>query len=312
MQVYRLEDFHPSSSFYNVALGFFDGIHIGHQALLKNCTRLKSENGFPSLAFTFRNHPRGVLNPKYSTNLLTTFDEKCALIEKMGIDIIVWTEFDKNFSEKTPDAFLKKILVKKLKAASICAGYNYRFGMGGEGQAETLKKFAKVNNLKVEITDAVRIEGRLVSSTHIRHLITTGEVKEAAKFLGRFYAFSNAVKKGKGIGGELGIHTANISVPHEKVSPKKGVYAVIGKMGGRIFHGAANLGTAPTFGDKEFLLEAHFPLIKEELYHKILEIFFVERIRDEKKFSSADLLLTQIREDLETALKILNEKYAPV
>ncbi|MCL5773587.1 MAG: bifunctional riboflavin kinase/FAD synthetase [Firmicutes bacterium] len=312
MQVYRLEDFCPSSLFYNVALGFFDGVHAGHQVLLKNCTCLKSENTFPSLAFTFRNHPRAVLNPRYSTNLLTTFDEKCALLEKTGIDVVVWTEFNKNFSGKSPEAFFNDILIKKLKAASICAGYNYRFGAGGEGHAETLKKFGKSKNLKVEITDAVRIDGRLVSSTHIRHLITTGEVNDAAKFLGRFYSFSNTVKKGKGIGRELGIHTANIKVPDEKVSPRKGVYAVIGKTDDRIFQGAANLGTAPTFGEKEFLLEAHFPGIKEDMYHKRLEISFVARIRDEKKFPSPGLLLAQIREDLETALKILNEKYARV
>lgn len=270
-----------------VALGFFDGVHLGHQALLARA----------DVAFTFDNHPATVLRPDQAPALLTTWEERRAIIEAMGKKV-VHRPFDRAFSALAPEVFARDTLRDQLGATRVVVGPNYRFGHRASGTPELLREMG----FEVVEVAPVAKDGQMVSSTGIRQLLTGGRASEAAGWLGRPFCWEGVVAYGEQRGRLLDTPTANLPVPAGKVVPAHGVYLVQVEHDGRRLNGVANLGVRPTFGTSEPLLEVHLLGYEGDLYGRKLKVDFVGRLREERKFDGLEALKAQIRSDREQAL----------
>jgi riboflavin kinase/FMN adenylyltransferase len=289
-----------------VALGNFDGVHLGHQKIFGRVLEESSKIHGEGVVITFEPHPLKVLAPEKFLPLLTPFRKKMMLIEKSGIKIVLCVEFSLPFSEISPFEFIKSILVEKIKVKKVIIGYNYHFGKGQGGDAQTLKDAGKVFDFEVEIVEPLRVGQTIVSSSKIRDLIQSGEVEEASKLLGRGYPIIGKVVEGAKRGKTLGFPTANLEISDE-LYPKAGVYAVEILWHQQPFNGLANIGLNPTFspqrGNKEerFSLEVHLLNFNQEIYGDEIEVRFKKRIRDEVRFDSPSHLINQIRKDIQWA-----------
>lgn len=290
-----------------IALGFFDGVHLAHQTVIKSAIKLAGFLNIKSQVFTFRAHPKSAIDSGGSPLLLSDFSEKVELIKKMGVEFLTFLDFDKNFSRLSQERFVKDILVEKLHARIVVAGFDYRFGFKAKGDISFLNKLGKQYGFKVKVVPPVWHDNIPISSTLIRELISSGKIAQANILLGHFFKSKGKVKKGKGFGKILGVRTANLPWPAEKVKLGSGIYAVFVRYKTRIYSGAANLGFSPTFGlkRKSLGLEVHIFNFKGNLYKKELEVYFVNKIRDEKKFETPKLLFLQIKKDIIKAKKIL-------
>lgn len=287
-----------------VTLGNFDGLHLGHQELLKMVMKRARETGALSLVVTFRPHPLKILAPEKCPPLISIYEEKIQLFEKLGIDVLVKIPFTLDFSAMSPEDFVTDILCNTLGAKEIFVGYNYRFGKGREGNVQTLKKLGERLGFIVREVEQVSLNGEVISSTKIRDLLSDGEVEHASRLLGRPYAITGIVVKGDGRGKILGFPTANIAPKHE-IIPPDGVYAVRLSVREKYYDGIANIGLRPTFNKQSHTIEVHVFDFNEDIYGEEISLFFFGKIRKEKKFKNADDLIRQIRFDIETAKKIL-------
>ena len=289
-----------------VTLGNFDGVHLGHQRIFKRAKEEASKISGQGVVITFEPHPLKVLAPERFSPLLTPFRKKMMLIEKSGIEIVLCIEFSLTFSEISPSQFIKSILVQKVKVKKVIIGYNYHFGKGQEGDAQTLKEAGKVFDFEVEIVEPLRVGQTIVSSSKIRTLIQRGEVEEASKLLGRDYPIIGKVVEGEKRGQTLGFPTANLEISDE-LYPKTGVYAVEVIWHQQRFNGLANIGSNPTFptqiGKRQepFSLEVHILNFNRQIYGREIEVRFKKRIRDEVRFESPLLLIEQIKKDIQWA-----------
>lgn len=275
----------------SVALGFFDGCHLGHQAILER----NAASGLPSVVFTFRNHPASVVASDRAPALLTTFDEREALLKGSGTEV-VWVDFDRPFSLIEPGVFVEEILRSRLGARRVVTGFNYRYGHRAAGNVESLRR----HPLEVVTVEPVEVLGDVVSSTRIRNLLAEGQVDQARLLLGRPYRISARVQRGDQRGRQLGTPTANLALPAGKAVPAYGVYAVQVWRGGRAHRAVANLGVRPTVhAGAAPLLEVHLLDFSEDLYGEGLDVDFLDRVRAEKKFSGLDELKAQIHKDIE-------------
>ncbi len=290
-----------------ITLGNFDGLHKGHQELIRMVIRRAQETGGKSLVVTFRPHPLKILAPEKCPPLISIYEEKIKLIKKLGIDVLVKIPFTKEFASMTPRDFVKNILSDLLGAKEIFVGYNYRFGKGREGTIESLKAFGREFGFVVQEVEQVSINGETISSTKIRDLLKEGDVEHAARLLGRHYAITGVVIKGDGRGRTIGFPTANIA-PKHSIMPANGVYAVKISARDKCYDGVANVGLRPTFDQKDFTLEAHIFDFNEDLYGEEISICFIRRIREEKKFLNVEALIKQINADIETAKNILTQQ----
>ncbi len=288
-----------------VTIGNFDGVHRGHQTLFQRvkdwAARLKGE----TVVVTFDPHPLRVLRPGNGPFFITPHEQKLKLIAASGIDVTVVIPFSKGFAQISATEFVTDLLVGKLGMRAIVVGYDYRFGRGREGDIAFLERMGRQHGFEVETVSAIEIDGTMVSSTLIRQCIQDGELVEARRLLGRPYEITGTVVRGRNRGGRLlGFPTANIRI-HEQAPPKRGVYAVEALVGGRLYGGAANLGYNPTFGDTELSLEVHLFGFDEDIYDQVITVRFLERLRDEKRFSGVEELVAQIARDCEKAKGIL-------
>jgi riboflavin kinase/FMN adenylyltransferase len=289
-----------------VTLGNFDGVHLGHQQIFKRVKEEASKIRGQGVVITFEPHPLKVLAPEKFLPLLTPFRKKMMLIEKSGIEIVLCIEFSLPFSEISAFEFIESILVEKVKAKKVIIGYNYRFGKGQGGDAQTLKEAGKVFDFEVEVAEPLRVGETIVSSSKIRNLIRRGEVEEASELLGRDYPVIGKVVEGEKRGQTLGFPTANLEISDE-LYPKTGVYAVEVVWHQQRFNGLANIGSNPTFstqtgkGGEPFSLEVHILDFNREIYGKEIEVRFKKRIRDEVRFESPSLLIEQIKTDIQWA-----------
>ena len=289
-----------------VTLGNFDGLHLGHQQIFKRVKQEASKIRGQGVVITFEPHPLKVLAPEKFLPLLTPFKKKMMLIEKSGIEIVLCIEFSLTFSEISASEFIENILVEKVKVKKVIIGYNYHFGKGQRGDAQTLKDAGKVFDFDVEVVEPLRVGETIVSSSKIRNLIQRGEVEEASKLLGRNYPVIGKVVGGEKRGQTLGFPTANLEISDE-LYPKTGVYAVEVVWHQKRFDGLANIGSNPTFsaqtskGGEPFLLEVHILGFNENIYGKEIEVYFKKRIRDEVRFESPSLLIEQIKKDIQWA-----------
>lgn len=287
----------PQELFFSassVALGIFDGVHLGHQSIIKAAQQEALERGLSSVILTFENHPRS-LTINNSPSLITDFQTRLKLFKELGIDYVLAIKFSLEIMNMSPDEYLRSYLLGILNAKSVSVGYDHHFGKNRSGNVEFLKEFCKENGLSLTIKEAFKIDGDLVSSSRIREQLSTGNIKEANKLLGRNFTLRGTVIHGDGRGKELGFPTANLKISDELIKPKVGVYLAIANK----HQCLVNIGYRPTFSDKqEISIEAHLLDFTGNLYNAELELEFIDKIRDEKKFSSKEELIKQIKEDI--------------
>ena len=291
-----------------LTIGTFDGIHIGHNKILKKLVEESEKNKLSSLIMTFFPHPRMILQKSNEIKMIDTIDEKIHLLEKMGIDNLIIHPFDDNFSKIRAKEFVEDILVKKLKIKQIIVGYDHRFGKDREASVEDLKKFGLDYMFHVNEIPAQEIDSITISSTKIREAILTGEIQKCNEFLGRNFMLTGKVVYGEGLGKKMNFPTANIEIKENyKIIPKNGVYLIKTFMNSNIYFGMMNIGVRPTIGGKNKSLEIHFFNFKDDIYNKTISIEIMSKIRDEEKFSSIDKLKIQLKKDEEFCLKIINK-----
>lgn len=292
-----------------LTIGTFDGLHRGHQEILKHLVSLGQGKETDSIVVTFDPHPRQILsNDKIL--LIQSLEQKLTIFEKLQVNIVIVIPFTKDFARLSAGNFLDSIIKPKLNPEHIVLGYDHHFGKDREGSPKFMKKYCKENKIGLDVINPVSDEGNIISSTGIRDLITKGFVRRASFELGRVFGFTTKVVHGKGRGHLLNYPTANI-IPIEKnqLLPKPGVYFTRGRVNGHQLYGMCNFGVRPTFSEDELIMEVHFfnPEITDLYQHKVY-IEFLERIRDEKKFKSKDDLIKQLIND-EILCKNLQEKY---
>ena len=281
-----------------VTIGTFDGVHIGHQFILKKLIHSAREQKNESIVLTFFPHPRMVLQQDSSIKLLNTIDEKATLLEKFGLDYLIIQPFDETFSNMLAEDFVKNVLIDKLNIHKIIIGHDHRFGKNRIADINDLIDFGKKYNFEVEQISAQEINEIAVSSTKIRKALLDGNIKLANQYLGYSYFITGIVIKGKQIGRTIEFPTANIQITENyKLLPKNGVYVVSSKIDNVLHFGMMNIGKNPTLGDNEQSIEIHFFDINEDIYNKTLQISILEHIRDERKFNSLPDLQAQLEKD---------------
>jgi riboflavin kinase/FMN adenylyltransferase len=287
-----------------VAIGNFDGVHIGHQIIFHKAVELASANEGTSVAFTFEPHPLKVTAPKRAPFLLTTFRKKMELIAEHGIGHVICADFTRQFADQHPRDFARDILVERIGVREVVVGFDYAFGRGREGTVRYLKEMGEEYGFQVHVVEPVRLHGHLVSSSHVRELIEDGEVGAASEFLGRYYSIPGPVVSGYKTGQAIGFPTANLDTSRVQI-PGTGVYAVWVWHGGEKYNGVVNVGFNPTFDRDALNVEAHIFDFEKKIYGQEIEVVFIRRIRSEIKFDSSNQLVEQIQKDIEAAKTIL-------
>jgi riboflavin kinase/FMN adenylyltransferase len=292
-----------------ITIGNFDGVHIGHQALFHEVIEKADMLDGTSVAMTFQPHPVRVLKHNGHPPLITLYEQKVELISKSGIDVLVCVPFTREFADITAKRFVLDILLKRLGMAAIVVGKDYRFGKNREGNLNSLMSYSELYDFEVVVVDWIPISNNIasrISSTRIRKMVMDGKVKEVQKLLGRQYQIKGTVVRGRNRGGKLlGFPTANLQL-HDELCPKLGIYAVTVENQESIYKGVANIGYSPTFDDNELTVEVHLLDFDMDIYGQEIRVNFIQRIRDEIKFSSIDALSRQITRDVLTARDILS------
>lgn len=284
-----------------VTIGNFDGHHLGHRALLQTVVETARKAHGTALVLTFDPHPVKILAPHVDLWFLTSPEEKLARFEAAGIDEVVYLEFTKELAAMTPEQFSDSVLRRQLHVAEIHVGAHFAFGKGRAGRIEDLTRFGKSHGFTVHPVAPVMCEGGVVSSTRIRQLIQAGEMAKAALLLGRAYGIGGTVVHGRQQGHALGWPTANIRIPAQRVVPPDGVYAARVREGSTTSDAIAYIGTRPTFGSGERLIEVNLLDRQCDLYGRDILVEFIERLRGDHAFSSAEELTAQIARDVERA-----------
>lgn len=289
--------------------GTFDGVHLGHKKILRQLNLAADHLGGESVLFTFHPHPRMVLFPDaHNLKLLSTQEEKMQQLEKAGLQHLIVFPFTLEFSRMSATEFVRDILVNKIKIKKLIIGYDHHFGRNREGSAENLKELAPIYHFDYEEIPVQVLDDVNISSTKIRRAIELGDVKTAFRFLGYPYGITGRVIQGEQIGRTIGFPTANLKMEDEfKLLPGNGVYAIKAHHKGNSYDGMFNIGVKPTVGNsKETTMEAHlFDFTGSDFYGDEIKIDLLDRIRDEKKFSSMDDLRQQLEQDRVKALKLL-------
>lgn len=295
-----------------ITIGNFDGVHIGHQALLHTVVEKAAGLNGTSVAFTFDPHPMRVLKINEHPPLITLPEQKSELIARAGIDVLLQIPFTLEFAAISARKFVEELLVRRIGMKAIVVGNDYTFGRNREGDIAQLRQWAPELNYDVLVVDWIQPANgttRRISSTRIRELVMKGRMDEAKKLLGRYYQIRGEVATGRNRGGRLlGFPTANINLVDE-LCPKQGIYAVTVDHGGKIHRGVANIGYSPTFDDHIFTVEVHILDFASNIYGDPIRVNFIERLRDEIKFESVDALANQIRLDIQKARQILDRLF---
>ena len=285
------------------ALGFFDGVHLGHQALLRACRNLAEQHGCRSGVVTFDAHPEKTLLGS-APELINSPEDRQILIRQQGIDAIVSMPFDDNLRKMPWQDFLRLLLTRHNAAGLVC-GEDFRFGHKGQGTAALLQQFCREEKIPCAIIPQQFVDGIRVSSSHIRSLLEKGDVAKAKAFLGRAHLLTGEVISGRGIGRTMGIPTANMAVSADILLPRQGVYACTAAVEGKTYPAVTNIGSRPTVGGHHVTVEPWLLDFAGDLYEKKLTLFFHAYLRPEEKFDSLEALQKQIREDAEKTRIIL-------
>lgn len=298
--VERYED-ELKASPWCIALGSFDGVHLGHRKLIGLLDKEAKSFGTGSMVYTFYTHPRKILMPDKHIYLITDNEKRAEILKGLGVDLLYLEDFN-NIRNMSAEAFAKSILVERFGVKSVVVGYNYKFGIKGEGNAEMLRQFGDKYGFKVNVVEAVEVDGHTVSSSLIRHIIRSGNVEKVAHYLGRDFSVHGKVIYGKQNGEVMGIKTANIEVKKDITLPKKGVYYTSTIVSGKKYKSISNIGFNPTFDGESLSVETHLIDFCDNIYGEEIEIFFHVHKRDEIKFHTMEELVTQIRKDIQDRL----------
>ncbi|MHB9022952.1 MAG: bifunctional riboflavin kinase/FAD synthetase [Armatimonadota bacterium] len=286
-----------------VTVGMFDGVHRGHQALLHDCRRHADARGVPAVALTYHPHPTQVLHPEAPVRLLTPLPEKLERLAEYRMDYALIAEFTREFSLLTPEQFLRDVLVRSCHPAMVVVGYRTTFGHGRAGTAEVLCENSSVLGFTCDIVEPIEVAGGPVSSTRIRRCLEEGDVVLASELLGYPYRLTGRVVPGDERGRTIGIPTANIEVPVEKLIPAQGVYVGWAGVEAKTYRAVMNIGDRPTFG-RPYSLEAHLLDFTGNIYEREIAVHLHARLRDIQSFSTPAALVAQIREDIARARDI--------
>jgi riboflavin kinase / FMN adenylyltransferase len=293
-----------------VTMGNFDGIHLGHQALVRHTVEESKQLGYPSIVLTFEPHPLKVLAPERAPCLLLSYQDKLDLFQAFGVDIVIAQRFDREFASIAAEDFVRRFLVGRLKTKKLWVGRDLRFGQGRKGGTGDLIRVAPEVGFQVGVLDPISSDGIRISSSRIRGLVEAGCVDEVRPMLGRYHFVSGRVVTGQGRGRKLGFPTANISSQTEVV-PLNGIYATLIEVKSRQWLSVSSVGVNPTFGDGPRTVESFIFDFKSEIYGEAVKLSFVKRIRDEKKFSTVEDLIAQMHGDVERARVIFKELRLP-
>ncbi|TMC70545.1 MAG: bifunctional riboflavin kinase/FAD synthetase [Chloroflexi bacterium] len=288
----------------HLAIGVFDGVHLGHRALIAHLARGARQDGARAVAATFDPLPIQTLAPGAPASALSDVGERVRLLREAGADAVVVFRFDEAFAKLSADEFVDRVR-GACDIRRIVVGPDFHFGRRAEGDVEKLRERGKRDGFVVDVVTPIVIDGAIVSSTRIRNLLLAGDVEAAARLLGRPYSVRGRVVHGAKRGRALGFPTINLALPKERLLPRDGIYAMWAEMGERRFKAAASLGVRPTFGGGERVLEAYLLDYTGELYGEEVEVAFVKRLRDEIAFASPSELAAQIARDVEETRRAL-------
>lgn len=293
-----------------LTVGTFDGVHAGHRVLMQKVLDKAKEREARSVIVTFDPHPREIINPgDQGIKLLTTLQERCEILEDLGIDMMVVIPFDRDFSLMSSEEFVEDIIYKKIGVSEFVIGYDHHFGRNREGTIETIERLGKELGFDAYVVSKQEVGDRTVSSTAIRRALSEeGNVQLAAELLKRYYMLNGTVIHGDKRGKKIGYPTANIKPEHpRKIIPRSGVYTVKVRVDDKWYGGMMNIGIRPTFENGEQTLEVNIFDFDEEIYGKTVQVRFIKRIRNEKKFDGIDELVAQLDRDREESLRVLNK-----
>jgi riboflavin kinase / FMN adenylyltransferase len=293
-----------------LSVGNFDGLHLGHQKILRLVLARARATSHVAAVVTFDPHPLRVLRPENAPRLIETLEQRLAGLEQIGMDAALVLRFDRALSLLSPEEFLQRILVDRLRLAGILVGANFRFGHRGAGDVRLLAQFGKQHNFEVEIVPPVEIEGTVVSSTAARNAIVAGQVKQAAQLLGHPFSLTGKIRSGEGRGRAILFPTLNLD-PEQELLPKLGVYATESAIEGRLYPSVTNVGTRPTFDGHGVTVESHLLGFHGEMMQATMEVRFHARLREEKKFSGPEQLRAQIARDISAARDFFAQRGVP-
>jgi riboflavin kinase/FMN adenylyltransferase len=288
-----------------VALGVFDGVHLGHQALIRDTVKRAAASGVDSVVVTFDRDPDRVVSPATAAPQLLDLEDKLAFIAEQRPTAILVVPFDVTVAAMTPERFVHDVLLAAVTPVAVVVGFDFRFGRAAHGDVAALRSLGAANGFDVIAHDLVMLDGEPVTSTRVRAAVATGDVALAAELLGRPHRLRGLVVHGRGAGTSLGVPTANLSVHHESAVPADGVYATYATVSDTRYRAAVSLGIPPTFPEAHDAVEAHLLGASGDLTGETVVLEFVQRLRDQRRFDSDDELSSAIRADIETVRGLL-------
>jgi riboflavin kinase/FMN adenylyltransferase len=307
MEIFRhIEEPKLSASRTVVTLGNFDGVHLGHQALIRHTVEEGKRLGVPSVVLTFEPHPLKLLAPARAPKLILLHKDKMRLFQSFGVDIVVIQNFDESFAALEAPDFVRSFLVERLRSKKLWVGRDLRFGKGRKGTVENLVQWGTRYDFEIGAVEPIVVDQERVSSSRIRQLVEEGRVEEATPLLGRYHFVSGKVVSGHRRGRELGFPTANIASRNE-VLPQDGIYATLLQIGEESLSSVSSVGVNPTFGPAARTIESFILNFDRSIYGESVRLSFVKRIREEKKFDSVEQLISQMRGDVTAAQSIFNQ-----
>lgn len=293
-----------------ITIGTFDGVHIGHQKVIKKLLKSASKKGCPSILLSFFPHPRMVLQKEFGIKLLNTIQEREELLANTGIENLVILPFNKEFSRLTALDFVRKILVNTLNVSRLLIGYDHQFGKNREGNFEQLTEYGHTYNFKVDKIASLDIDSISISSTKIRKALEMGDIITANIYLGYEYMLSGTIIQGNNLGEKIGYPTANLHIAEDyKLIPKTGAYISKSYINGQWVFGMTNIGNRPTVNGKHQTIETHFFDFNDNLYNREIRIHLIDYLRDEQKFDSVNHLKKQLLKDQKIALKKISNYF---
>lgn len=303
---YDIQDIHLQNSW--ITIGSFDGVHLGHQQIIKQITAGAHQAGVPAVVLTFYPHPSVVLRGPRPGLYLTMPEEKASLLGSLGVDIVITYPFDRQVAETSPRDFIQK-LHQHLHFQQLWVGYDFALGRDRAGDIPYLRSLGEEFGYQVQVVNAVQAEGETVSSSRIRKHLEAGEIDTANQLLGRPFTITGKVIPGDGRGKTIGVPTANIEIPPERVIPQAGVYACRAFWQGEAYPAVTNVGVRPTFESEPVppRVEAHIMDFSHDLYGDLVSLEFVARLRAERRFESIDALVAQIQQDIADGRRILKD-----
>lgn len=290
-----------------LTIGSFDGIHLGHQYLIGQVVARAKAIGGASALVTLHPHPKIVLRPNSPLQYLSTIEERLDLLAPLGLDYAVILPFSLEYSQIRARDFVQ-LLIDHLNMKELFCGSDFALGYKREGNVEFLRELGKEKGFRVTVVEPQRFDGEIMSSSRIREMIAAGDLQDAARFLGRFPSLRGRVVRGDQRGRDLGFPTANLAVAERRLIPADGIYAVRVSIGERWFGGAASIGVRPTFGGSQRTVEVYILDFEGDLYDQVIEVQFIRRLREERKFESAEALIKQMEHDVAETRRVLAEE----